>query len=961
MSVSNGNAADQNTFNTSFISREVDSSTVGKIDLANSDVASGTSITNVQRELNGQASFVGDTVNGAKDRVPTWASDVIGTPNEPVKDRVESVQASLETANTNIAGNTSDIADIRTTLGTADGDTDMGTYTGTTIPDNVDQAAVNQALETAVEARILLSEKGAANGVATLDGTSRIPIAQLPTSVVEYKGAWNASTNTPTLADGVGDNGDLYRVSVAGTQNLGSGSFTYGVGDAIIYNGTIWQRIPANDAVTSVNSQSGVVVLDTDDIAEGATNLYYTNARADARIALASIDDLADVDTSTTPPVAQQALVWDGSNWVPGEATGGSGQGSKNYIPKGNFDNVDIAFVTTYDDVSAYVNGTGGTATNLTVTRNTTGPLAGDADLQIYKDGVADASHQGVTLLSETIDLLDLGRDLFLEFYYDCNDANYTSGNWRLYAYDVTNSAILPLVVIANLDADGGLLKAATRAYAKVLTTGTTQQVRISIHREVDTNPLLDDYLWIDEVTLGPSGVLVGTVSTEWQSYTPVWTGVTTDPVIGNGTIEGAYRRVGDSLEASIRIVMGGTTTYGSGDWVFSIPAGLSIDLDKLAANTNNTLVNSIASANDVSTSFQYVGSVKPIGDAVRVSNGDGVANNWRPAVPFTWASTDILQLSFTVPIVGWGAGNLLSSNETAHKSASAKAVKNVTQNIATATTVIVNYETVVDDEFNLITPGASWKYTSQTKGILVVSAGAKFPNATGWDIRELAQLYLYKNNTYVSTIDTFMMQTSDATADPNFDVIMQGTAVVDVVPGDFVDVRVRHTNGATLTLNADNETYINIATITDLTTFGSQGDYELITALSNTVNVSAELTGEWHILTGNSMIIPPGTWALDGYVEHDTSGGNDNQWVTRWSTVNGDGTATVPTALTLDAGNVRTSLGFRSTGHADNWSPLIPSVFTTSTRTTIYLNIATSYTTANGTLRVGMMARRIR
>jgi hypothetical protein len=31
-----------------------------------------------------------------------------------------------------------------------------------------------------------------------------------------------------------------------------------------------------------------------------------------------SIDDLSDVDTTTTPPVAGDALVFDGTQWVPG-------------------------------------------------------------------------------------------------------------------------------------------------------------------------------------------------------------------------------------------------------------------------------------------------------------------------------------------------------------------------------------------------------------------------------------------------------------------------------------------------------------------------------------------------------------------------------------------------------------------------------------------------------------------
>jgi len=40
-----------------------------------------------------------------------------------------------------------------------------------------------------------------------------------------------------------------------------------------------------------------------------------------------SINDLTDVDTGTTPPTQDQVLVWDGSTWVPGDQTGGSGGG----------------------------------------------------------------------------------------------------------------------------------------------------------------------------------------------------------------------------------------------------------------------------------------------------------------------------------------------------------------------------------------------------------------------------------------------------------------------------------------------------------------------------------------------------------------------------------------------------------------------------------------------------------
>jgi hypothetical protein len=139
-------------------------------------------------------------------------------------------------------------------------------------------------IQTQLDAKIASTEKGAANGVATLDGSGKVPVSQLPNAIMAYQGLWNASTNTPTLADGTGSPGDVYRVGTAGTQDLGSGGISFDVGDYVIYNGASWDKADTTDAVSSVNSLTGDVVLDTDDIAEGTANLYYTDARVAAKV-----------------------------------------------------------------------------------------------------------------------------------------------------------------------------------------------------------------------------------------------------------------------------------------------------------------------------------------------------------------------------------------------------------------------------------------------------------------------------------------------------------------------------------------------------------------------------------------------------------------------------------------------------------------------------------------------------
>lgn len=85
--------------------------------------------------------------------------------------------------------------------------------------------------------------RGLPNGVATLDLDGRVPYSQLPESAVEFKGYWNAATNTPTLADGTGTKGDMYYVDVAGTRDLGSGVQRFYVGDRVLYDGSVWKNM----------------------------------------------------------------------------------------------------------------------------------------------------------------------------------------------------------------------------------------------------------------------------------------------------------------------------------------------------------------------------------------------------------------------------------------------------------------------------------------------------------------------------------------------------------------------------------------------------------------------------------------------------------------------------------------------------------------------------------------------
>ena len=155
------------------------------------------------------------------------------------------------------ANNLSDLASAsgaRTNLGLGGAAVlSVGTTAGTV-------AAGNDSRFDQIPLKIPLTEKGAALGVATLDAGGKIPLSEIPDSIISqltYKGTWDALTNTPTLptTPGASTQGDFYIVTVAGTFI----SIDWYVGDWIISDGSAWSRVANTNQVTSVFGRMGAV------------------------------------------------------------------------------------------------------------------------------------------------------------------------------------------------------------------------------------------------------------------------------------------------------------------------------------------------------------------------------------------------------------------------------------------------------------------------------------------------------------------------------------------------------------------------------------------------------------------------------------------------------------------------------------------------------------------------------
>lgn len=139
------------------------------------------------------------------------------------------------------------------------------------------------------------------NGPTLGWGPTLIPVSQF------YLGTWNASFNTPDLADPSVIAGDYYIISVPGTFN----GVSFVVGDWIISDGYNWQKVAYSQTnLLSFSGRKGIVSL---------TPVDYVSLKdtVTQKITGSKLSDIADINSTSLSD--GQVLKWNvaTSSWLP--------------------------------------------------------------------------------------------------------------------------------------------------------------------------------------------------------------------------------------------------------------------------------------------------------------------------------------------------------------------------------------------------------------------------------------------------------------------------------------------------------------------------------------------------------------------------------------------------------------------------------------------------------------------
>lgn len=474
----------------------------------------------------------------------------------------------------------------------------------------------------------------------------------------------------------------------------------------------------------------------------------------------------------------------------------GSSVGSINYITNSDLEAAVTGFSAYADaDQATPEDGTGAGAT-LTVTRNTSSPIRGIGDLLLTKDA-ASRRGEGCSIDFE-IDDADFASVIEISFDYKTS-ANYADDDIGIFIYD-TDASSLIYVTPQNLKAtaQGGHFKGYFQSHV------SNDSYRLIFHiASTNANAYTVN---VDNVRVGPAIRNFGSVITDWKTWTPTGSWTANSPVY-----TGLWRRIGDVAEYQVKIVLSGAPDNAA----LTINLPHTIDTNKMLMIAVNGILGQ-ALLLDSGTMAYYGRVIYNSTTTVRVyaenAGGSYVAgNDLSTSVTHTWANTDILDLKFSVPILGWSSSCQMSDDADTRVVAAKYETAN-SDSITNNSEERVCYDTKIFDTHNAVSftnfAGQDWKFTAPISGYYKITANHSLNASAGWSGTEFYSLRIYKNN--VQTVERFYYPTT-----ANVENTISISDLVSLNKNDYIDVRAFQLSGGDINqLNSSLRNFVLIERI---------------------------------------------------------------------------------------------------------------------------------------------------
>jgi hypothetical protein len=348
-------------------------------------------------------------------------------------------------------------------------------------------------------------------------------------------------------------------VLAAGEIGFETDTTKFKIGDG----GTRWNDLPY--FVNTNDIESGL--LDTDEISEGTTNLYFTDQRAiDAVVDNIGLNDINDVNI--TDPADGEVLVYSDGDWVNQEASGG---GIK-----------DITFTTTsraltLDDINDLVLVDSASEVSITIPANSTVSIPVKSQINIVQAGDSTVE---IVSEQEVVGTVDGNLDPAL-----------SAATWTTQTSNFGNTNILSITYGENLWVAGGYsgqLRSSTNAVTWVTQTSNFGNSNI-------TSIAHGDNLWV--------AVSAGSSNNQIRNSTDAITWVTQFSNFGNNVVN--------------------AVAYDNNLWVAGGALGqlrTSTDTINWVTQTSNfgsTIINSIAYGDNLWVAVGRAGQLRASTDAI--------------------------------------------------------------------------------------------------------------------------------------------------------------------------------------------------------------------------------------------------------------------------------------------------------------------------------------------------------